>query len=775
MVDQRNFCAKEVLVLGLLLCCLVLPTEVRGQSGQSKTQHVDPFIGTDGDGHVFPGATTPFGMVKLGPDMGENKSNSGYVKDAPINGFSHVHVSGTGGGAKYGNILVMPFTGKYSQEDLSSPGGGESASPGYYSVDLSRYNVKAELTTTRRVGLHRYTFPESDESRLLIDAGHFLSSSAPWNEDQKLVGSEIEVVSDRVVRGYSRVRGGWNKGGAYTVYFHVEIDTPADTFATWKAQQKELGVASRADTGAPVGAVMHYQTNSEEKIQMKVGISFVSTEKARQNMRSETGNRGFTAVQEEANKTWERQLEKIDIETKDQSHKRMFYTALYHSMLMPTDRTGETPKWTSEAPYYDDYYAIWDTFRTLHPLLTLISPSRQVEMVRSLVDIYEHDRYLPDSRSGNDNGRTQGGSNADVLIADAHVKGLEGIDYQEALQGMLKNAEQPPGGKQQKHGRGGLSDYKELGYVSTEHERAGTRTMEYAYNDFAIARMAQRMGRDSLHNRYIERSHNWKNLWNPFVESAGTTGFIWPRKADGSWVEDFSTLRPGSWPDFFYESHSWEYSLYVPHDVEGLIERSGGREAFIQRLNTMFLSTPSEQLAVSEEDEPVDYMPGEEGVEGTVDFYYNPTNEPGFLSPVLYNWAGRPDLSNDRVRSIIAEQYGTGRDGLPGNDDSGAISSWLLFHMMGFFPVAGQDLYVIAAPHLPEVTINLENGQQFVVEAQGLSSENRYITSATLNGEPLHQAWFRHTDIKDGGKLVLKMGPETNDWGTDVPPPSLSK
>lgn len=767
--------AKVSFIVVFLLSCGFLLVSAHGQSDAERTEYVDPFIGTDGNGHVFPGSTVPFGMVKLGPDMGENKSNSGYVKGAQINGFSHVHVSGTGGGAKYGNIRVMPFTGEYDQGNISSLGEEESASPGYYSVDLSRYDIKAEMTTTRRVGLHRYTFPESDEARLLIDAGHFLSSSAAYDEDQELVGSEVSVVSDRVVEGYSRVRGGWGKGGAYTVYFHAKFDTPADTFATWKAKQMEMGNRSQIDTGRPTGAVMHYQTNDGQKIHMKVGISFVSVGKARRNLSSEAETQSFETVRRAADKTWNRQLGKIDIRTEDRAYKQMFYTALYHSMLMPTDRTGENPKWTSDAPYYGDYYAIWDTFRTLHPLLTLISPSRQVEMVQSLVDIYKHDRYLPDARSGNDNGRTQGGSNADVLISDAHAKGLQGIDYQEALQGMLKNAEEPPGGDQQKHGRGGLSDYKELGYVSTEHERAGTRTMEYAYNDFAIAEMARRMGRDSLYQKYIERSRNWENLWNPSIESAGATGFIWPREPDGSWSEDFSTLRPGSWPDFFYESHSWEYSLYVPHDVTGLIEKSGGRKAFIQRLNTMFESSPSEEMAVSEEDEPVDYMPGEEGAKGTVDFYYNPTNEPGFLSPVLYNWAGRPDLSNEKVRSIISEHYGTGRDGLPGNDDSGAISSWLLFHMMGIFPIAGQDLYVIAAPHLPEVRVNLENGNHLVIEAQGLSSENKYVTSATLNGDPLDQAWFRHTDIKDGGKLVLKMGSEPSGWGSDSPPPSLSE
>lgn len=745
---------KGIAVLGIVCALITFSVTAFGQANENRTRYVDPLIGTDGGGHVFPGATLPFGMVKLGPDMGRNQSNSGYVTGGEINGFSHVHVSGTGGGAKYGNILAMPFTGSVDRDEVSSPTGKEWAEPGYYAVNLSRYDIKAELSVTRRAGIHRYTFPESDKARILIDAGHFLSSSPSYDEDQELVGSEIRVVSDREIKGYSRVRGGWNKGGAYTVYFYAMLDTPADTFATWQAGEMSMGERFRPDHGEPSGALLYFKTDQGEQVHMRVGISFVSTGKARENLSGEIAGWNFEKVREEADQIWQRKLEKIDIQTGNQAYKEMFYTALYHTMLMPTDRTGENPKWTTGAPYYDDYYAIWDTFRTMHPLLTLISPSRQVEMINSLIDIYKHDRYFPDARSGNDNGRTQGGSNVDVLIADAFVKGLEGIDYQTAFQGMLKNAEQPPGGNQQKHGRGGLRDYRELGYVSTKNERAGTRTMEYAYNDFCIAEVARGLGKDSLYRKYADRSHNWKNLWRS-VEAAGVTGFIWPRRADGSWVEDFSTVIPGSWPHFFYESHSWEYSLYVPHDVAGLIEKSGGRDTFISRLDTLFLETPGE-------DAPVDY-------------YYNVTNEPGFLSPTLYIWASRPDLTNRRVRSIVEEHYSTGRSGLPGNDDSGAMSSWLAFHMMGIYPVAGQDLYVITAPHLQKVTVHLENGNHFVIEAKNLDSNNRFVTSATLNGEPLNQAWFRHTSIKNGGKLILEMGPEPNDWGTDNPPPSLSE
>ena len=736
----------------LLFFCSLLAFSLPAH-GQNLSSYVDPLIGTEGGGNVFPGASLPFGMVKLGPDMGENRSNSGYVSGGMVNGFSHIHVSGTGGGSKYGNILVMPFTGKYTTGEVSSAISDEAATPGYYAVRLKRYNIKAEMTATHHAGFHRYTFPASDSAHILIDAGHFLSKGAAYGEDQQLVGSEIQVVSDRIVKGYSRVRGGWNKGGAYTVYFYAILDTPANTIATWQGDKLTPGKAWRTDNGEKTGALLSFHTASGQQIKMKVGISFLSEGKARKNVNAEIGDWNFDAIKKEAEQAWESQLEKIRIETTDPAQKRMFYTALYHTMLMPADRTGENPKWQSDTPYYDDYYAIWDTFRSANPLLTLISPSRETEIINSLIDIYKHERYLPDARSGNDNGRTQGGSNAEVLIADAYKKGLTDIDYKTALKAMLKDAEQPPGGNQRKQGRGGLHDYKTLGYVSTDYERAGTRTVEYAYDDFCIAEVAKGLGRDAVYRKYVNRAGNWANLWRP-VKDDGVTGFIWPRNKDGSWVKDFSTQTAGSWPDFFYESQSWEYSLFVPQDVSRLIKKSGGREAFIRRLNTFFLKDPGDDTSVGH--------------------YYNVTNEPGFLSPILYIWAGRPDLTARRVRSIISKYYSDKRDGLPGNDDSGAMSSWLAFHMMGIFPVSGQDLYVVTAPHFRKTTINLENGKEFVIEAKGLDADNRFVISATLNGRPLDQAWFHHTDIKDGGHLVLQMGSERGAWGTENPPPSLS-
>jgi predicted alpha-1,2-mannosidase len=352
---------------------------------------------------------------------------------------------------------------------------------------------------------------------------------------------------------------------------------------------------------------------------------------------------------------------------------------------------------------------------------------------------------MPDARSGNINGRTQGGSNSDIIIADAFVKGLGGIDYETALKAMIKNAEVPPGENEQKEGRGGIPDYNSSGYVSTSYERAGTRTMEYAACDHAIATVAKGLGHNDLYEKYLNRSSNWKNLWRS-VESYGAKGFIWPRLKDGSWDENFNALTGGSWNDFFYESQSWEISLYVPHDVAGLVAMCGGPAAFESRLDTFFIKSKPR---------PDSWL---------IDFY-NVNNEPGFLTPILYNYIGKPAKSNDQVRQIITRYFGTGRDGLPGNDDSGAMSEFLAFHLMGFYPVAGQDLYQISASWFNKVIISLGNGKQFTIVAKNLNSKNKYVQTARLNGQDLDRTWFRHTEIQNGGTLELIMGKQPSTWG----------
>jgi len=480
--------------------------------------------------------------------------------------------------------------------------------------------------------------------------------------------------------------------------------------------------------------------------------------KARENVTNEVPHWNLDKVASNALEKWNTYLEKINVETNHKDLKTMFYTALYHSLLQPSDRTGENPLWVSNKPYFDDFYAIWDTYRATHPLFMFLCPEKQVEIINALIDIYENEGYMPDARSGNHTGRTQGGSNCDVLIADAFVKGLNGINYEGALEAMLKNAESDPGDDHQMKGRGGLSDYNTLGYVSTQHERAGTRTVEYAYNDYCIAQVARGLGKHELAENYMLRSHNWKNLWKP-VTDQGATGFIMPRKSNGDWDEEyrgrawdqdsakwkeaeFTVHSYGTWPDFFYEADSWEYSFCVPHDVDGLIAMCGGKNDFLARLDTFFANN-----------------------------YYNVGNEPSFLTPTLYNYAGRQDKTLEMVRHIISQNYNTTRAGIPGNDDSGSMSAWLAFHLMGFYPNAGQDIYLITAPHFDRVTLKMAQGSHLILETKNLSKENIYIQKILFNGKELNRSWFKHTEIQNGGKLEFQMGKNPNNkWESILPP-----
>ena len=667
-------------------------------------QFVDPRIGSEGVGRTFPGPSMPFGMCKPGPDC-TVKPNAGWAPmPEVVTGFSQTHVSGTGGGQKYGNILIMP--GVTPQKRVS-----EDFSLGYYATTFEN-GICTEITTSERCAFYRIHYPS--KGVLLIDATHYLGKNPipDQREQQQFVGAEVEVVSNREVRGFSRVRGGWNNGDAYTVYFCLVADKPF--------KQKSETIIEFSDT----------------LVNINVGISYVSTQQAKRNIPDCDFDTQLNKVRE----SWEQLLSRVQIKGSDKD-KRMFYTALYHTMLMPVDKSGENPKWT-ETPYYDDYYAIWDTYRSSSPLITLIDPKREADIVNALLNIYKREGYMPDARSGDCNGRTQGGSNAEVVIADAFVKGLEGIDYHFALEAMLKDAEADPGADHEKHGRGGLQEYIRLGYIPYGIDRAGTRTIEYAYDDYCIAQVAKGLGRMDIYEHYLKQSANWKNLWRSDYEWDDVKGYIMPRDAEGRWLDSVPWGRSKVyhpqipytpvtkvapwylpwWSTFFYEALSAEYSLSIPHDVSGLIEACGGAEAFRQRLDLFFERKR-----------------------------YNVGNEPSFLTPCLYHWISRPDLTSDRVRQIISDYYTDQPDGLPGNDDSGAMSSWLAFHMLGLYPNAGQSYYLLHAPLIPEWTLQLSNGKTIhgIIRGKGT-----HFDRVTLNGRLLEDARLEHADLMQGGELV---------------------
>jgi predicted alpha-1,2-mannosidase len=733
---------------GLATLALLLGSLGPARAEDAKHPYADsvyPFLGADWGGNVFVGSAVPFGMVKLGPDMEDfdrRPSPFGYASAGRILGFSHLHLSGASG--KYGNILVAPVTGPLAPADIRSGRTDESAGVGYYGATLTRYQVKAELTSTRRVGFHRYVFPESKDAHITLDLEHCLNKGT-GSESQKFLGGEIHILSNTEIEGVGRYIGGWNNGGEYKVYFHLVTDRPARSSETWTGSGVSSAAQASVAADQPFGAAFDYDTTAGAAVQVKVGISFVSADQARHSIETESPGWNFAAIHEQAVAEWDQALSRIKPSDATPLQREQLYTALYHTMLMPSDRSGENPGWQSTEPYYDDYYTIWDTFRSSGPLLTLIAPDRQRDLVRSAIDIYRHDGYLPDGRSGNSNGRTQGGSNADVMIADAYVKGLTGIDYDTGFAAMRKNAEVPPADPQ-KEGRGGLAEYNEKGYVSLANERSGSRTVEYAYDDFAIAELACGLNHPAEAKLYASRAGNWANLWDETLTQEGVKGFLRPKNVDGSWAEP-NLLKRGTWPDFFYEGDLWTYSLYAPQDVRRLIALSGGNKAFVQRLDRLFYGR-----------------------------HFDLSNEPGFLIPMFYDWAGRPDKAVDIITLALEREFLVSRGGIPGNDDSGAMSSWLTFQLLGIYPNAGQDIYLIGTPSFTESEIELAGGKVFRITARNLDREhvNRYVQSATLNGAALDAPWFRHSQIKDGGTLVLTMGSEPLGWGTAAPPPSMS-
>lgn len=734
--------------------------ESKGEYVAPLSQYVDPRIGSEGLGRVFIGPSCPYGMVKPSPDCTPSPNSGWLPMPERVDGFAQVHVSGTGGGPKYGNVLVTPFGNGMDRVNHYDYREYETIRLGYYDTQFKQNGIRTEITTANRASFYRFTYPEDSLKSLAVDAGFFLGENPvpDAREAQQFVGSEIQVLSDHEVAGYTRIRGGWNNGKAYTVYFYAETDRPFLQSLTWKGN-RITEAQSQYDSAEKTGALLRFAKN-DKVVQLKVGISFLSMQKAKINAHSEIPHWSFEKVHQDLLGQWEQLLQKIEINPSTPlAKKRMFYTGLYHTMLMPVDRTGENPLWSDPEPYYDDFYAIWDTYRSSSPLITLIDPKREADIVRSLVNIYKRDGYMPDARSGNSNGRTQGGSNAEIVIADAFVKGLKGIDYELALEAMLKDATVPPGGNEEAEGRGGLIPYLELGYIPHGIDRAGNRTVEYSYCDYAIALVAKGLGKEDLYQRYLKQSENWKNLWRGDYEHEGAKGFIMPRDKEGNWLDSIpfghsTRMQPKFkytpvtfegpwytpwWSMFFYEASSWEYSLSIPHDVPGLIEKCGGAADFEKRLDIFF----------------------DKG-------FFNVNNEPSFLTPCLYHWLGKPWRSSDRIREIIAKNYNDGPVGLPGNDDSGAMSSWLAFHMIGLYPNAGQDYYLIHTPLLTSTTFHLEGGKEFKVVAEGLSDKNCYIQGVTLNGKDYPYSVLRHKDIMAGGELVLKMGKKPGSWGKEL-------
>lgn len=735
------------LALALAFASVLLASPAFAQTPRGPLADVDPFIGAEAGGNTVPGAGVPFGLVSVSPDT-INGSTSGYDSHSPVIGFSALHVSGTGGAGKYGAFRVTPALGDDALGNWAFPRGDERASPGYYSVVIGREGrgVRSELTATRRVAVQRYTFPASDDARLMLDvsAAVQLMGGGPRSN-----GATATVNPDGTVSGRAVFTGGFGSGG-YTVYFHAAFDRAPTALGRWNAVRGRMDLipgAGSTESGDQrerfdnrVGAFAVFDTRQTQAVTLKLAVSFVSAEQARRTLEQEVGARDFDAVLAQAQQEWSGVLDRITVEGGTADQRRIFTSALYRLHTMPHDATGENVWWRSDEPHYEDFYCLWDTFRTVHPLLTLIEPQRQRDMVRSLIDTQVHDGWLPDCRIAGNTGPTQGGSNADVVLADAIVKNLGGFDREAAWRAMLKNAD-VQSDDPLNHGRE-LTDYATLGYMTLSYDRSASRTLEYAYNDYVIALAGDVLGHREDARRLRARSAGWRALWDADLNC------VRPRYADGRWLENFDCAReyPDQsapwWDHPFYEGSSRQYSTYVPHDVNGLAARLGGRDAFIGWLDAFF----------------------DEGA-------YTHHNEPDILAPYLYIHAGRQDRTARLTREIMAGKYNTSRGGIPGNDDSGTLSAWYVWAAVGLFPNAGQPIYYIGSPIFPRSALKLEGDRTFVIEAPEASEANLHVQRAELNGRPLDRAWLTHEEVSRGGRLTLHMGPTPVAW--DKRPPEI--
>ncbi len=746
---------------------------------EDLTGFVDPMIGTDYHGHTFPGAALPGGLVQLSPDTGIDGWDwcSGYhYSDSSVMGFSHLHRSGMGAG-DWGDILLMPTTGslKVVPGSKENPDEGyrsrfshdeETASAGYYSVILKDYSVKAELTVSERAGFHRYSFPKSEASHILVDAGHGIRDNG--------TGSEVRIVSNTEIEGH-RSSTGFVKNK--NVYFCAKFSKPFDAYGTWN--EKEIKPGADKDSGIHVGVYVDYITSDNETIEVKVGISYTSIEQARLNLETEIPGWDFDQVREEAKKSWNKALEKLEIEASDENNetynqqkKATFYTALYHSLLFPATFSDVDGKYmgldsvvhTAEKFTYRSDFSLWDTYRAEMPLLTIVDPQRNIDAINTMVEQYEQGGWLPTPQQfGNSYTNDMIGDHPVDAIVDAYMKGLRNFDVEKAYEAVKKNALETPPAEHRSKGRIGLDHYLGYGYLPYNKVRESvSRTLEYAYNDWCIAQFAKALEKTSDYEMFLERAANYKNVIDT------VTGFARPKDDQGKWLEPFDPKFVGHGDERHYtEANAWQYTWFVPHDVQGLIGLEGGREKFVSKLDSLFTTSSDVRSTVSD-------------VTGLIGQYAH-GNEPSHHTIYLYNYAGAPWKTQELVRKVMDELYHEGPDGLCGNEDMGQMSAWYVLSSMGFYPVApGQNVYVIGSPQFANVTLNLGEvygNKKFVVQAHHVSSVNKYIQTAALNGIPLLRPWITHDEIVSGGTLEFEMGPEPNkNWGVspdDAPPSEL--
>lgn len=764
-----------IIAFGTLMFAFTVNTNAQKKENNLKNliQYVDPMIGTAKMGHTYPGATVPFGSVQLSPENdtiayslngkynGEvYKYCAGYqYEDKTIVGFSHTHFSGTGH-SDLGDFLIMPTTGKLQLNPgvASKPLSGyrsafshstEKAEPAYYSVLLEDHNIKAELTATTRVGMHQYTFPKSDEAHIILDL-----TSGIYNYDKKNVWTFVRVENDTLITGY-RQTNGWAR--TRTVYFAMSFSKPIKSYGQ-AAQEKSVyrGFWGRFDqtknfpemAGQNLKLFFDFDTNEGEKIKIKMALSPVSSAGALENMKKEIPGWDFEKVKKQSQEVWNKELNKVQVETIQKEDLVNFYTAMYHAFLGPTEYMDLDRNYKGldmnvhKAENFTNYtsYSLWDTYRALHPLFNIVQPKRNSDMVSSMLahsDQSVHKMLPIWSHYANENWCMIGYHSVSV-VADAIVKGNTSFDGEKALQACVNTAKVPY--------YDGLEFYMNKGYVPEDKNGASvSKTLEYAYDDWAIAQAAKKLGKTDIYNEFIERSKNYKNVYDE------KTGFMRPKLNDGTFKKEFDPLDTHG--QGFIEGNSWNYSLYVPQDPADMIKMMGGNEKFKVRLDSLFNMHLPDKYFENTEDITRD------GIIGN----YVHGNEPSHHVVYLYNWTDSPWKSQDKIRMILKKMYRNGADGLGGNDDFGQMSAWYIFSSLGFYPVApGSDKYALGSPLVKKAVFNLENGKNFEVETVNQSDKNVFVSKVLLNGKEISRPFLKHADVINGGKITFYMSAKPN-------------
>ncbi len=748
---------RQILLLMILVAFASCTTTSHENREVNLLGYVDPFIGTDFHGHTYPGPVMPYGMVQIGPDTKLNgwDASSGYhYADTIIYGFSHTHLSGTGIG-DMGDFLLLPFTGEITEKPIANfKKANENAKVGYYSVEFTNYDVKAELTTTTRVGMHKYTFANDASKRLLVDVGHILQ--ATWGNSN--VYNELEIIDNKTIRGLKHTRG-WAK--EHKVYFYAEFSSPFRVEET--VVDADTVPESSIYTGKNVYSYFKFsQLADNEPLQIKVSISPVDTEGAVKNMQAELTHWDFESVQKNVEKAWQQELKKIIVTSDNTENLTIFYTALYHTMIAPMIYQDVDGRYrgmdleiyqAKEGETNYTVYSLWDTFRALHPLMTIINEEKTAEWVNNLIQKYQQGDFLPKWPLAANYTGTMVGYPAVANIADALTKNIKGIDKKLALEASINSASYKPelienakyDGK-----RALMPLYNKFvnqgSYIPADSIiKSVSYGLEMAYYDWCIAQIAKVNHDDEATKIFENRATFYKYYFDT------ETGFMRGKNGDGTWTTPFNPRYSSHEKSDYIEGNAWQWSWIVPQDVEGLIELFGGDEIFTKKLDTLF-TTSSEVLG---EDASAD-------ITGLIGQYAH-GNEPSHHITYFYTFAGQPWKTQKIVDQILSEFYSAEPDGIIGNEDCGQMSAWYILNAMGFYQVApGNPVYTIARPLFEKVEMPLSSGKTFTVITENNSKENLYVQEVYLNGTNHNSLFFTHQDIQNGSTLKIVMGDKPN-------------